>query len=119
MNHAGMHRSLVCPSDAASASLPYRLERKRLSDGEDLMPRFIDQHPTNPNMPPELVTLIKQRLRSGESDEFGEKRINVFIGSQRTYCYTEAPSAEAVRKSHEAMGITLAPNDVEEVQSLP
>ena len=46
------------------------------------MPRFIDHHPTNPNLPPELITLIKQRLRSGEPDEFGETGINVFIGSQ-------------------------------------
>ena len=83
------------------------------------MARFIDHHPTNPNMPPELVTLIKQRLKSGEPDEFGEKGINVFIGSERTYCYTDAPSAEAVRKSHAAMGIFLGPEDVAEVQALP
>ena len=83
------------------------------------MARFIDKHLTNPNLPPEIVTLIKQRLRSGLADESGEKGINVFIGAQRTYCYTEAPNAEAVRKSHEAIGITLAPEDVEEVQALP
>ena len=83
------------------------------------MARFIDQHPTNPNLPPEIVTLIKQRLRRGDPDEFGDTGINVFIGSQRTYCYTEAPDAEAVRKSHAAMGIVLGPEDVAEVQVLP
>jgi hypothetical protein len=83
------------------------------------MPRFIDHHPTNPNLPPELVTLIRQRLQSGERDEFGERGINVFIGAEQTYCYTEAPNAEAVRRSHAALGIILGPEAIVEVQVLP
>lgn len=83
------------------------------------MPRYMDHHPTNPDMPPEMVALITQRLSSGQVDEFGERGFNVFIGSGDTYCYTEAPSAEAVRKSHQAMGINLSPGDVDEVQVLP
>ena len=83
------------------------------------MARFIDQHPTNPNLPPEVLTIIKQRLQSGEPDEFGEIGINVFIGPDRTFCHTEAPSADAVRSSHAAMGVLLGPGDIEEVQTLP
>ena len=83
------------------------------------MARFIDQHPTNPNMPPEVLTIIRQRLKSSEPDEFGERGISVFIGSRRTYCHTEAPNADAVRRSHEAVGIFLGPDDIEEVQTLP
>jgi hypothetical protein len=83
------------------------------------MPRFIDHHPTDPNLPPELVAQITQRLISGESDEFGERGLNVFVGSAQTYCYTEAPNVDAVRKSHAALGITLGPQDVAEVQVLP
>jgi hypothetical protein len=86
---------------------------------EPPMPQFIDQHPTNPNLPPEVVTLIKQRLERGEPDEFGERGINVFIGASRTYCHTDAPSAEAVQKSHAAMGVWLGPEDITEVQVLP
>jgi hypothetical protein len=83
------------------------------------MPQYLDHHPTNPNMPPEIVAQIMQRLESGQPDEFGERGLRVFIGAQQTYCHTEAPSVDAVRKSHEAIGITIAPRDVIEVQVLP
>jgi hypothetical protein len=83
------------------------------------MPRYLDRHPTNPNMPRELIAEIIERLRSGRPDEFGEKGLNVFIGADETYCYTEAPGPEAVQMSHAALGITLAPEDVIEVQVLP
>jgi hypothetical protein len=71
------------------------------------MPRYLDHHPTDPNLPPELVAQITQRLRSGQPDEFGERGLNVFIGPEQTYCYTEAPNADAVRRSHRAIGIDL------------
>ena len=83
------------------------------------MARFIDQHPTNPGSPPELVTVVKRRLLSGAADRFGARGISVFMGKRETYCYSEAPDADAVLKSHAAMGITLAPEDVSEVQVLP
>ena len=83
------------------------------------MPKFIDQHETNQNLPPEMVILIRQRLLSAEVDEYGGRGINVFIGQQTTYCYTEAPDADAVRRSHAALGIVLGPNDVEEILVLP
>jgi hypothetical protein len=41
------------------------------------------------------------------------------MGADRTYCYSEAPSAEAVQQAHEAMGILLGPEDIEEVRVLP
>ena len=44
------------------------------------MPRFIDQHPSDPNPSPEMIAFIMQRLQSGEPDEFGERGINVFVG---------------------------------------
>lgn len=83
------------------------------------MPRYLDHHPTHPNMPAELMAEIAERLRTGRPDEFGERGLNVFIGAEETYCYTEAPSPEAVLRSHAALGITLAPEDVIEVQVLP
>jgi hypothetical protein len=83
------------------------------------MPRYLDHHPTNPDMPPELVAQIMQRLDSGQPDEFGERGLNVFIGAELTYCHTDAPSVDAVRRSHEALGINLDARDVVEVQVLP
>ena len=49
------------------------------------MARFIDKHPTNPNMPPEVLTLICKRLRKGERDEFGDRGLNVFVGPEHTF----------------------------------
>jgi hypothetical protein len=89
------------------------------SEQEGTMPVYLDHHPTNPNMPPELVTLIVQRLASGEPDEFGEVGLHVFVGAEQTWCHTEAPSVDAVRKSHQALGIDVDPGDVAEVQVLP
>jgi hypothetical protein len=83
------------------------------------MPRYLDHHPTNPNMPPELVTEITRRLRGGEPDEFGEVGLHVFIGAERTWCHTEAPDSQAVRSSHRALGIELDAADVVQVQVLP
>jgi hypothetical protein len=83
------------------------------------MARFIDQHPSDPNPSPEMIAFIKQRLQSGEPDEFGERGINVFVGPSRTFCYTEAPTAEAVMKSHAALGIKVDLDDIEEIQTLP
>jgi hypothetical protein len=83
------------------------------------MPHYLDHHLTNPDMPPELVALIMQRLESGQPDEFGERGLQVFIGPDQTYCHTEAPSVEAVCKSHQALGINLDPQAVVEVQVLP
>jgi hypothetical protein len=101
----------------ASADPIVESERNRRRECE--LPRYLDRHPTNPNMPSEVVAEIMERLRSGRPDEFGEKGLNVFIGAEETYCYSEAPSPEAVRMSHAALGITLAPEDVIEVQVLP
>ena len=88
-------------------------------DTEEVVATFIDEHPTNPSSPPEMLTVIKQRLLSGATDAFGARGISVFLGPEKTYCYSEAPDADAVRKAHAAVGIVLAPGDVSEVQALP
>jgi hypothetical protein len=83
------------------------------------MPQYLDHHPTIPDMPPEMVAFIIQRLESGQPDEFGEVGRHVFVGAEQTWCHTEAPSPEAVRRSHQALGIDLDLQDVAEVQVLP
>jgi hypothetical protein len=83
------------------------------------MPQYLDHHPTVPDMPPEMEAFIVQRLESGQPDEFGEVGLRVFVGAEQTWCHTEAPSPEAVRRSHLALGIDLNPTDVTEVRVLP
>ena len=82
------------------------------------MPKFLDVHPTNADMPPEVVEGIIQKLKAGQPDENGTVALNVFVANNVTTCYAEAPNAEAVHKSHEAMGLKLGPGDVKEVQAL-
>ena len=82
------------------------------------MPKFLDIHPTMPDMPPEVVQGIKAKLEAGQRDEFGVKGLNMFVAQDLTYCYTEAADASAVHKTHEKMGLTLGAGDVKEVQSL-
>ena len=36
------------------------------------MPQYLDHHPTIPDMPPEIVAFITQRLESDQPDESGE-----------------------------------------------
>jgi hypothetical protein len=81
------------------------------------MPRFLDRHATVP-MPSEAVKAVVEKMKSGEVDEFGVRGLNAFVGEKDTWCYTEAPNAEAVHKEHEAMGLNLRPGDVTQKQSL-
>lgn len=82
------------------------------------MPKFLDVHPTNPNVPPEVVEGIRQKLLAKKPDEDGVVGLNMFVGKDVTTCYAEAPNAEAVHKAHEKMGLKLGPGDVKEVQAL-
>ena len=82
------------------------------------MPKFIDYHAKMPEMPPEAMQQMAERIKAGQTDEFGVKAINVLMGSGgQAYCMTHAPDAEAVRKSHAAAG-GPPPDEVVEVQSL-
>ena len=82
------------------------------------MPKFMDTHPTNPDVPPEVVEGIRQKLLAGQPNDNGVVGLNMFVSQDVPYCYTEAPNAEAVHKAHENMGLNLGPGDVKEVQSL-
>ena len=82
------------------------------------MPKYLDLHPTDPNVPSEVIQGIKEQLEAGKPDEFGVTGLNMFVTEDLTYCYTEASDASAIHKSHEKKGLTLGPADVKEVQSL-
>ena len=82
------------------------------------MPKFMDYHAKMPEMPPEAMQQIAERVKAGQADEFGVKPINLYMGSSgQACCVTEAPSADAVRQSHSAAGAP-SPDEVVEVQSL-
>jgi hypothetical protein len=83
------------------------------------VPKFIDHHPMSPNLPPEAAEGIAERIRAGETDEFGVKGLNVYIGKAgEAFCVSEAPNAEAVMKAHEAAGFPISRADVVEVEAV-
>jgi len=83
------------------------------------MPRFLDRHPTNPNVPADVIQGIRQKLLAKRPDEFGVVALNMIVSKDTTYCLADAPSADAVHKTHEKMGLKLGRGDVTEVQTLP
>ena len=57
-------------------------------------------------------------INAKQVDEFGVRPINAFMtGTGEAYCFTEAPDADAVCKSHESHGIPLDRGEVKEVQT--
>lgn len=81
------------------------------------MPNFIDYHAKLPPLPPEAVQQMKAGL--GKKDEFGVAALNIFMSSGgQSWCYTEAPNADAVCKSHQAKGLVQDLGNVHQVQSL-
>lgn len=83
------------------------------------MPTFIDYHAKLPDLPPEAVQEMRERIGSGATDEFGSKAVNVYLGTGgQAYCISEAPDAASVRKSHESKGVPLSESDIVEVNSV-
>jgi hypothetical protein len=82
------------------------------------MPQFMDHHEMS-GVTPETSEGIAQQIKAGKPDENGVTGLNVFLGKDGTaYCLSDAPSADAVIKAHEAFGFSLSPSDVVEVQSV-
>ena len=56
-------------------------------------------------------------IKAGIKDEFNVKGLNLFYNDQgRAFCLSEAPSIDAVRKTHEAKGVKC--DEIVEVRSL-
>jgi hypothetical protein len=81
------------------------------------MPKFIDHHPMS-ELAPEARAGIAEKLKAGEPDEHGVRGLNVFVGEGQAFCVSEAPSADAVKKAHEALGFSLSERDIVEVESV-
>jgi hypothetical protein len=80
------------------------------------MPKFIDHHAHVPPRPPEDIEMLKAMVRDRKVDAFGTRIVEgYFTGTGGGHCVCEAPNAEAVIKSHEALGLPLKRSDIEEV----
>jgi len=80
------------------------------------MPKFIDHHAKVPPKPPEEIEMLKALVREGKVDAFGTRILEgYFTRTGGGHCVCEAPNAEAVMKSHEAMGLPLGKSEIEEV----
>lgn len=69
------------------------------------MPLFMDYH-DELQLPPEAIEQITAEAKANKSDQFGVRQAELFHNAEgKVYCLLEAPSAEAVRQHHEALGV--------------
>ena len=78
------------------------------------MPTFLDHH-AMPELPAEMKERMAERIRSGQADENGARAVNVYMADGEAYCLSDAPSADAVVKAHEAAGVAVRREGVVEV----
>lgn len=82
------------------------------------MAKFLDHHkmaPMSPEQKKALVDQIKSMIDSKKPDSAGVIFLNVFMAQGEAWGYSEAPNAEAIVKSHEALGIKIKATDVVQV----
>lgn len=80
------------------------------------MARFMDYH-EDLKLPQEAIDQITQETRDGATDEFGVRQVELYHNADgKVYCLLEGPDEEAIRKHHEALGISCG--DVHGVSSL-
>ena len=80
------------------------------------MPQFMDFH-DDLKLPAEDVEQITQGAREGASDQFGVRQVELYHNADgKVYCLLDAPDEEAVRKHHEAIGVSCG--DVHRVDGI-
>jgi hypothetical protein len=80
------------------------------------MPLFMDYH-DELHLPPEAVEQITAEAKAHKSDQFGVRQAELFYNTDgKVYCLLEAPSAEAVRQHHSALGVGCG--EVHEVRGI-
>jgi len=68
-------------------------------------------------LPQSAIDQITQDTKSSTADQFGVTQVELYHNPEgKVYCLLEAPDAEAVRKHHEAIGVSCG--DVHPVSSL-
>ena len=80
------------------------------------MPQFMDFH-DDLKLPEDAVQQIAREARGHKADEFGVRQLELFHNADgKVFCLLEAPSAEAVRHHHAALGVPCG--DVHEVSGI-
>ncbi|MHB2016913.1 MAG: nickel-binding protein [Candidatus Xenobia bacterium] len=80
------------------------------------MPTFMDFH-SDLKLSKDALRQITDDAQMGKADQFGVRQIDLFHNEHgHVYCLLEAPSAEAVRMHHEAMGVPCG--NVHQVDSI-
>jgi Protein of unknown function (DUF4242) len=80
------------------------------------MPQFMDFH-DDLVLPEDAVRNITQEAKDHKTDEFGVRQIELFHNAEgKVYCLLEAPTAEAVRNHHAALGVPCG--EVHEVSGI-
>jgi len=80
------------------------------------MPKFMDYH-DDLKLPSEAIAQITQDTKDAKSDEFGVRQLELFHNTEgKVYCLLDAPSEDAVRSHHAALGVPCG--DVHEVSGL-
>jgi hypothetical protein len=80
------------------------------------MPRFMDFH-EDLKLPQEAIDSIAADTRAQKADQFGVTQVELFHNPDgKVWCVLDAPSAEAVRQHHDALGVPCS--DVHQVQTL-
>ena len=69
------------------------------------MPQFMDFHPEL-TLPQEAIDDIAAGAHAGTADQFGVRQIELYHNPDGpVYCLLDAPSAQAVRDHHAALGV--------------
>jgi hypothetical protein len=80
------------------------------------MPTYMDYH-DDLKLPAEAISEIGQGARDNATDEFGVRQIELYHNPEgKVYCLLDAPSEDAVRKHHAALGVPCG--DVHQVSQL-
>jgi hypothetical protein len=80
------------------------------------MARFMDFH-DDLKLPADAINELTQDTKDGKTDQFGVRQVELYHNADgKVYCLLEAPDAEAVRRHHEALGLSCG--DVHEVNGL-
>ena len=73
---------------------------------DDDMPRFMDFH-DDLKLPAEAIEQIAQGTRDGATDQFGVRQVELYHNADgQVYCLLEGPDKDAIRKHHEAIGVS-------------
>jgi hypothetical protein len=80
------------------------------------MPLFIDYHAKLPPIAPEMINQLQGSI--GKPGPTGVTPVAAYFTKDgQGYCVSEAPTADAVCRDHEAHGIPLGLGDVHEVKA--